>query len=256
MARHRARIGCVVPATNSAVEAEWRGLDRRDVTLHASRVPFTATIAGLRDFREHAARAAALLTAEGMCDLVAVCCTMASLLGEPGAEKRLADDLGGEVGVPVVSTGEAVLAALAALGARRVAVGTPYTRPIDAAERTALEGNGLEVLRLVSLHADLDPAALTNRLIAEVDAPRVRALARSADHPAAEALLLSCTNLYTVELLPALEAELGKPVLSSNAATYWYALRRLGVTEALPALGRLGACRATDLPVGGLGGGR
>jgi maleate cis-trans isomerase len=50
MARHRARIGCVVPATHSAVEAEWPCLGRRDVTFHASRVPFTATVAGLRGF--------------------------------------------------------------------------------------------------------------------------------------------------------------------------------------------------------------
>jgi maleate cis-trans isomerase len=240
MAHHRARIGCLVPATNSAVEAEWSALGRRDVTLHAARVPFTATVDGLRAFREHAAGAIALLTAESMCDLIAVCCTMASLLGEPGAEKRLADELASAAGVPVVSTGEAVLAALAALGARRVAVGTPYTRPINAAERAALEANGLEVLRLVSLHEDLDPARLTNRLIAEVESERVRGLARAADDPAASALLLSCTNLYTVESIVPLEAELGKPVVSSNGATYWYCLRRLGVDDRLPTLGRLG----------------
>jgi arylmalonate decarboxylase len=241
MAHHRARIGGLVPATNSAVEAEWCGLGRRDVTLHAARVPFTATVEGLRAFREHAGRAIALLTAESMCDLIAVCCTMASLLGEPGAEKRLADELASAAGVPVVTTGEAVLAALAALGARRVAVGTPYTRPINAAERAALEANGLEIRRLVSLHEGLDPARLTNRLIAEVDPERVRGLARAADDPGAAALLLSCTNLYTVELIASLEAELGKPVVSSNGATYWYCLRRLGVNDPLPALGRLGA---------------
>jgi maleate cis-trans isomerase len=245
MAGVTARIGCVVPATNSAVEAEWRSMGRRDVTLHAARVPFAATVDGLRGFRGHAAGAVALLTAEGMCDLVAVCCTMASLVGDVGAEKRLAAELEAGAGVPVVTTGEAVLAALAALGAGRVGVGTPYTRPINAAERAALTGNGLQVLRLVSLHDDLDPAALTNRLIAGVDAARVRDLARAADHPAAEAVLLSCTNLYTVELLAAIEAELGKPVVSSNGATYWYCLRRLGVAEPLRALGRLG-----DRPAG------
>jgi maleate cis-trans isomerase len=69
MARHRARIGGVAPATHSAVEAEWPCLGRQDVTFHASRVPFTVTVAVLRGVRDHAARAAALLTAEGVCDL-------------------------------------------------------------------------------------------------------------------------------------------------------------------------------------------
>src|SRR5262245_1838736 len=209
MARARARIGCVVPATNSAVEAEWGGLARRDVTLHAARVPFTATLEGLHGFREHAARAVALLTAEAMVDLVALCCTVASLLGE--SEKRLTDALAEAAGVPVVSTGEAVLAALAALGARRGAVATPYQPPSNTAERAALEASGLEVLRLVSLHDDLAPALLTNRRIAELEPERVRELARSADDPAAAALLVSCTNLYTIELITALEAEVGKP---------------------------------------------
>jgi len=41
-------------------------------------------------------------------------------------------------------------------------------------------------------------------------------------------VFLSCTNLPTYDVVPALEAELGIPVLSANLVTMWAALRVLG----------------------------
>jgi maleate isomerase len=61
-----------------------------------------------------------------------------------------------------------------------------------------------------------------------VDSQRVLGLARAADSPTAEALILSCTNLRTFELVPMLESELGKPVLTSNQVSVWGALFHAG----------------------------
>lgn len=62
---------------------------------------------------------------------------------------------------------------------------------------------------------------------------------RAADAPGAEAVLISGTGLPTVGVLERLEAELGKPVLSSNQATLWWALRTAGVGDVVPGHGRL-----------------
>lgn len=65
------------------------------------------------------------------------------------------------------------------------------------------------------------------------------ALARAADHPEAEALLLPDTALHTASHIPTLEKELGKPVLTANQVTVWEALRLADRRVNAPELGAL-----------------
>jgi len=57
--------------------------------------------------------------------------------------------------------------------------------------------------------------------------------------PNADAVLLSGTGLPTVGVLDLLEHDLGKPVISSNQASLWRALRLAGVREPVAGFGRL-----------------
>ena len=59
------------------------------------------------------------------------------------------------------------------------------------------------------------------------------------DHPQAEALIHVGTNLPVSALTPAIEQRFGKPLIGVNVATYWLALRRLGITDAMPGMGLL-----------------
>src|SRR5262249_58628852 len=68
---------------------------------------------------------------------------------------------------------------------------------------------------------------------------RAYQLARQADAPEADAVLLSGTGLPTVAVLETLERDLGKPVVSSNQASLWQALRIAGVRESIAGYGRL-----------------
>jgi maleate isomerase len=52
-------------------------------------------------------------------------------------------------------------------------------------------------------------------------------------------IFLSCTNLRTLDVIDALEAELGIPVVSSNLALAWDMARRTGAPMAQSAPGRL-----------------
>jgi maleate cis-trans isomerase len=67
----------------------------------------------------------------------------------------------------------------------------------------------------------------------------VKDLAREVDRPEAEAVFLSCTNLQTVPILAELERELGKPVFSSNVATFWDVMRLMGGEENIRGRGTL-----------------
>ena len=63
--------------------------------------------------------------------------------------------------------------------------------------------------------------------------------ARAVDSDRAEAVFISCTGFRTVENIAKLEADLGKPVITSNQATFADCLRILGVGEVRPGFGSL-----------------
>ena len=54
-------------------------------------------------------------------------------------------------------------------------------------------------------------------------------MAREIDRPEADGIFISCTNFRTIEIIEQLEADTGKPVVTSNQASMWIALKVLGV---------------------------
>jgi arylmalonate decarboxylase len=66
-----------------------------------------------------------------------------------------------------------------------------------------------------------------------------RALAEKADREEADGVFISCTNLATADIIEPLERELGKPAVTSNQATFWMALREMGIDAFVPGCGRL-----------------
>lgn len=132
-------------------------------------------------------------------------------------------------GMPASSTPFAFVHAARELGTRRVAVGTAY--PQDVAERFAefLRAGGLEVTGVYA----------TATQTAGGGEAELVALARGADRPDAEAVLLPDTALPTAAHLPALEQALGKPVLTAGQVTAWEALRLADRRVNAPSLGTL-----------------
>ena len=55
----------------------------------------------------------------------------------------------------------------------------------------------------------------------------------------ADGILISCGNLRTFEAIEPLEKDFGLPVVTSNQAGLWQALRMAGIEDKLPNLGRL-----------------
>jgi maleate cis-trans isomerase len=203
------------------------------VTIHTARMFITeATPEGLARMTDDVDVATRLLaTAE--VDVMAFACTSGSLLYGAGYDRRLAERISCLTRAKVVTTSTAVLEAFYALGVRTVAVGTPYIDAINERVAAFLEANGIRVARLRGLGirgaTDIarQPPSVAYRLGSEVDCPE------------AEAIFLSCTNFRAAEAAEALECDLGKPVVTSNQATMWAALRAAGITDPVPGFGRL-----------------
>ena len=139
--------------------------------------------------------------------------------------------LSGHYGMPFVTAFGSLVAALAHLGTRRVALGTPYDAEMTRRGKAHLELHGIEVCHAERLEG------VDN--IYDEPPERAADLARRADRTGAQAIVLSGVGLPTLPVLGALERELGKPVLSSASAMMWHALRTAGVSPAIAGHGRL-----------------
>ena len=176
---------------------------------------------------------AGLELADAGASSIVFACTTGSLLHGPGFDVALAQRIEKATAVRTTTTSTAVVNALHALNAKRICIGTPYVEELNRRERVFFEAAGFEVLGIRGLGLRYD------REIGRLSEAEVKQLARSADVANADALFLSCTNLPTLPFLADLELELGKPVLSSNAATIWESLRLIHGLPARNGFGRL-----------------
>lgn len=232
---HRAAIGLIVLATDNTIEYEWRKLLALDgVALYESRVasPAEITPETLIELDGRIGSGAAVIRPGERLDVVAFGCTSASMvLGEETVFARIREVR------PLTACTTPITAALAglqALGARRIALLTPYVRRLNDAMRDYLQARGVEVVRMGSFEQSDDHE------VARIDAPSIRrAILTLGERADVEAVFVSCTSLRLVDSVAGIEAELGKPVTSSNHAMAWHALRLAGVDDALPQFGRL-----------------
>ncbi|WP_037361207.1 maleate cis-trans isomerase family protein [Amycolatopsis orientalis] len=175
----------------------------------------------------------ARLLAKHQPEAVVWACTSGSFVyGWDGARNQ-ADQLAKAAGVPASSTSFAFVHAAKALGVRRVAVAASYPDDVARLFVDFLAAGGVEVLSMSS--ADIDTAAEVGRLAPEA----VVDLAVSHDHPDADAVLVPDTAMRTLGEITAIEAKLGKPVLTANQVTVWEGLRLTGTTRLVRSLGAL-----------------
>lgn len=234
---YRAKLGLIVPPTNTVNEAEWMRMVPVGVSLHTVRMPLhadTHTDAGRAALEADIARAVADL-AQARVDAVAYGCTAGSMVTPVEALPR---QIAAMAGVPAVTTAAAIVAALRSLGAQRLSVATPYHAALDAHERAFLDAAGFAVLSIRGLGIGAGGPQEYVR-IAETPLGDVARHAAGSVVPGTQALLISCTDFPTLPLLPGLEGVLGVPIVTSNQATLWAALRAAGVTDRLPWCGRL-----------------
>jgi maleate cis-trans isomerase len=234
---YRAKIGVIVPPTNTVNEAEWARVVPAGVTIHAQRMALhedTSSPAGKQRLYEDIRVAAGELAKAGL-DVIAYGCTAGSMVTPIEA---LTDFMRAATGIPAVATAPALVHAARAFGMKRVALATPYHDALNEHEVHFLADCGIETLGVKGLGIGAGGRhEYVN--IARTPAEVVYAHCASADVPGADGLIVSCTDFATLEALPKLERALGKPVISSNLATLWLALRTAGVDDRIAGFGAL-----------------
>ena len=232
--RHpRAKLGFVLLATEQTVQDDLLRLRPPGVGMHFARaaIPDSITNATLAAQAELLADCAATLLPDGSLDVVCYACTSGSLvIGEPRVLAELRR--GAPAAIPTSLIG-GVIRALRAFGARRIVVATPYVDEVNRRELDYLRASGFDVLSIrgLELEKDSDMVRVAPDFIAE--------FALAQDRADADAIFVSCGALRTLDVVEAIEARAGKPVICSNQAMAWDCLRLAGVDDRIDGCGRL-----------------
>lgn len=227
------RIGLIIPSSNRMVEQEMVRHVPPGVTAHVARLRMTgAHRVGIDELLPRVVDAAATLV-DARCDVVAFHCTANSTAEGLGGEDKLMGALRRAGAARATTTAGAIRAALDALSARRIVLITPYTQQTTDHEAEFLHSAGYDVpaARGLALKGSDEYCA--------TPASFWRDRAIEAARPDADCYLLSCANISTFPVIEDIEQKLGRPVVSSNQAVIFDALRLLGTADRRNCPGRV-----------------
>lgn len=242
----RARIGVLTPHLDPVPESEFQALAPEGVSIHAARVPLGMVgpdgeivprvdpdIA--RAFSQPPAvdDAAALLSALAPSAVVYAFTSSSYILGSE-ADARLRERLKARTqGIPVVIQTTALITALRALQADRIALIHPpwFSPELDALGAGYFEEQGVSVVH----HA---PANLRSDY-GDIRPDQIYDWAKAHMPDSARALVIGGGGFRAIGAIDALEGALGRPVLSANQASFWCALRLSGVSDLVADYGQI-----------------
>jgi len=240
-------VGMIVPSSNLTMETELPRMfrDRQalfpedEFVFHASRMRMKhVTPEELRAMNAQTERAA-LELADARPDVVATACLVAIMAQGAGfhctAEDAITAALRSEgAQAPVISSAGALIEGITALGARRVALITPYLKPLTHLVVEYLEDAGIEVVDALSLEVP------DNLAVARLDPMDLVEHHKRLDLRNADALVLSaCVQMPSLAAVQAVQDEAELPVLTAAIATAHSILTRLGLPAVVPGAGAL-----------------
>jgi maleate isomerase len=207
----RARIGVSVPCVNTTTEPEFNllALNIPGISIHGARMHLgmaeVLTKQDLLDMHSKAIEKTIPELAHAEVDLIVYACTSGSFAGGSKWDQEIIDAIQKKTGILATTTTTAVLQALRTLGIKKVALGTPYNEDITTVGKDCLAYE----------------------------------LGRKVDTDDAECVFISCTQFPTIDVISELEADIGKPVVTANVASFWHALQILSIKASITGYGVL-----------------
>lgn len=230
----RAVFAVLLPAVNAVVEPDMAALRPAGVTNQSCRFPFPGrpdTVEQLIDLIGPIVELALACQP----DRIVLAYTPEYMAGGLTASERLRAFVEQTAGLSVTTASDGVVAALNALGARRIGLVTPYLPETSRNVEGFFAAHGFDIVDT----AGLGTAAARAGSTARVAEATVRDAFSRVDRPEVEVLLQVGTALVCTGFVADLEARHGKPVVAVNTATYWLALRRHGIADRLDGYGTL-----------------
>ncbi|WP_439579655.1 maleate cis-trans isomerase family protein [Elioraea sp.] len=219
------RLGAIVPPANPAAEPELHALTGAAAVLHIARLPVLA--GDLRARCEgYGATYPEAVRAFGELDLAAIGIAFmsATYRDGPEADAALCRRLSEAAGCPVATASLAVTEALRALGARRIALVSPYPDWLTEWSRGYWREGGFEVAALTTM-GDVFRAY-------DASEDELAGAIAAVGATAADAVLLTGTGAYTLGALARVGDTHSRCYLTSNLCLAWWLMRSAGLPQA------------------------
>jgi len=214
-------VGLMVPANNTTMERElpaWLPAGSTCTTVRIPRGKGMLTAETLPEYKANAITLARQFAQPGI-DALAYGCTAAGFISGPAGDAALQGELGAVTGKPVVTTARSMVLALQEIGAKNIALVTPYLDDVNVRLKAFLTDAGIGVRRFASFYAqNVDE-------LGRIESDAVARLARETMDDECDALFIACSQLPTADILAELAREFGRPALSSIQATAQYTVR-------------------------------
>lgn len=234
----RARLGLLVPATNSVMEPEFNKMAQQldGVSVHASRMPTPKEPLSV----DLELKFSSLAMVEKAAREVAQVGVSAISFGSTGGSfvEGIQHDLSiikkieEATGIPAVTPSTSVISALKHLGIEKVGVTTPYPRDLNERLKVFLKEQGFTVVDFRE-HPTSEVLKI-GRYPPEVAYSIAREISDEAD-----GIFISCTDFRTIEIIEMLERDTDKPVVTSNQATMFRLLNTVRIKDSIRGYGRL-----------------
>ena len=228
----RLRLGMILPNRNIVAEADARAILPAGVSLHTTRLKLHGVSTEDILNMSAGAESAAQLLGPAPIGLIVFHCT-AVTTHDPAMGDMLIRRIEQSAGKPAIATSQALVAAFRALNAKRISMLTPYPQSVNDAEVRFCAHHGVEVVEEHGLN--LPPTVSTASVSEDEWFAKMLAMKR----PDVDAYFLSCTNIRAVGVIEALEDALDAPLITSNQAMLWHALRVSGINDTIEGFGAL-----------------
>lgn len=240
------KIGQIVPSSNVTMETEIPAMLRARELIRPERFTFHSSRMRMKHVKKeelaamdaHSDRCAAELS-DAAVDVLGYACLVAIMsmgLGYHRESQTRLTQVTVENGhpAPVVTSAGALVEALHVMGAKKIAVVTPYMKPLTQLVVDYIAHEGFEVLDSIALEiAD-------NLAVARHDHTKLPAIVSRLNYQDADVIVLSaCVQMPSLGSIAKVEALTGKPVISAAVATTYQMLKALDLEPIVPGAGAL-----------------
>jgi maleate isomerase len=214
------RVGIATPQANPTVEPELRALLPAAIGVYATRLTHPAP--RVEDRLDHYIRhLPEAIASFGTLNLAAFGfgCTGSSYRAGPALEDRLTGEAAAASrgGIPVITAAQALRKALGHLGARRIALVSPYPEALAEAGYRYWNDCGIEIVARLRV----EPGLTDTHRIYELTSEDALGALRRIERKGADCLVAGGTGMPTLRALKVLNRELDLPVLSPNLCLAW-----------------------------------